>query len=65
MTYKDDKFSLSVDAYMITVEDRISMSETFKGSGTTSNMVSFFAEEVCRQLQVDTSLMVLIPKLMV
>jgi iron complex outermembrane receptor protein len=44
MTYKDDKFSLSVDAYMITVEDRISMSETFKGSGTTSNMVSFFAE---------------------
>ena len=44
MTYKDDKFSLSVDAYMITVEDRISMSETFRGSGTSSNMVDFFAE---------------------
>ena len=44
MTYKDDRFSLSVDAYMITVEDRISMSETFRGSGTTSDMVSFFAE---------------------
>ena len=39
MTYKDDRFSLSVDAYMITVEDRISMSETFRGSGTTSDMV--------------------------
>ena len=44
MTYKDDKFSLSVDAYMITVEDRISMSETFRGEGTSSNMVDFFAE---------------------
>ena len=44
MTYKDDRFSLSVDAYMITVEDRISMSETFRGSGSTSDMVSFFAE---------------------
>ncbi len=43
MTYKDDKFSLSVDAYMITVEDRISMSETFRGSGTSSTMVDFFA----------------------
>ena len=44
MTYKDDRFSLSVDAYVITVEDRIGMSETFRGSGTTSDMVSFFAE---------------------
>ena len=40
MTYNDDKFSLAVDAYMITVEDRISMSETFKGTG----METFFAE---------------------
>jgi iron complex outermembrane receptor protein len=44
MTYNDDRFSLSVDAYVITVEDRIGMSETFRGSGTTSDMVSFFAE---------------------
>ena len=44
MTYKDDRFSLSIDAYMITVEDRISMSETFRGSGTSSDMVTFFAE---------------------
>ena len=44
LTYKDDKFSLAVDAYIITVEDRISMSETFRGSGTTSNMIAFFAE---------------------
>ena len=44
MTYNDDKFSLSVDAYSITVEDRIGMSETFRGTGTSSDMVSFFAE---------------------
>ena len=44
MTYKDDRFSLSVDTYIITVEDRIGMSETFRGSGTSSDMVSFFAE---------------------
>jgi len=42
MTYKDDQYSLSVDAYKITVEDRISMSETFRGSGTDSNMIKFF-----------------------
>ncbi len=44
MTYKDDQFSLSVDAYQINVDDRISMSETFRGSGATSDMLTFFAE---------------------
>jgi len=44
MTYKDEQFSLSVDAYQINVDDRISMSETFRGSGATSDMVTFFEE---------------------
>jgi iron complex outermembrane receptor protein len=44
MTYKDDQFSLSVDAYMITVEDRISMSETFQNKKGTQSMVNFFKE---------------------
>ncbi|HJO21298.1 MAG TPA: TonB-dependent receptor [Candidatus Marinimicrobia bacterium] len=44
MTYKDDTFSLAVDAYSITVDDRITMSETFKGSGATSDMATFFAD---------------------
>jgi iron complex outermembrane receptor protein len=33
MTYKDDTFTLSVDAYQIKVDDRITMSETFQGDG--------------------------------
>jgi len=44
MTYKDEQFSLSVDAYQINVDDRISMSETFRGSGATSDMITFFEE---------------------
>jgi len=44
MTYKDDTFTVSVDAYQIKVDDRITMSETFKGSGATSDMVTFFDE---------------------
>ena len=44
MTYKDDTFSLAVDAYSITVDDRITMSETFNGSGATSDMATFFAQ---------------------
>jgi iron complex outermembrane receptor protein len=44
MTYKDDTFSLAVDAYSITVDDRITMSETFNGSGATSDMATFFAD---------------------
>ena len=44
LTYKDDTFSLAVDAYSITVDDRITMSETFKGSGATSDMATFFAD---------------------
>ena len=44
MTYNDDRFSVSVDAYQIIVEDRIGMSETFRGSGTESDMITFFAE---------------------
>ena len=44
MTYKDDTFTIAVDAYQIVVEDRITMSETFKGSGATSDMATFFAE---------------------
>jgi len=38
MTYKDDTFTVSVDAYQIKVDDRITMSETFNGSGATSDM---------------------------
>ena len=44
LTYKDDQFSVSVDGYQINVDDRISMSETFRGSGATSDMVTFFNE---------------------
>jgi iron complex outermembrane receptor protein len=44
MTYKDDQFTLAVDAYQIVVEDRITMSETFNGSGATSDMATFFAD---------------------
>jgi iron complex outermembrane receptor protein len=44
MTYKDDTFTIAVDAYQIVVEDRITMSETFKGSGATSDMATFFAD---------------------
>jgi iron complex outermembrane receptor protein len=44
MTYKDDTFSVSVDAYQIKVDDRITMSETFNGSGLTSDMATFFAD---------------------
>jgi iron complex outermembrane receptor protein len=39
-TYNDDVFSLAIDAYNIIVEDRISVSENFTGSG----MVAFFNE---------------------
>lgn len=44
MTYKDDTFTLAVDAYQIKVDDRITMSETFNGSGATSDMATFFAD---------------------
>jgi iron complex outermembrane receptor protein len=54
MTYNDDKLSVSVDAYQINVEDRIGMSETFKGDGGRDEdgnllpgkdtMVNFFKE---------------------
>ncbi|MDG1268363.1 MAG: TonB-dependent receptor [Candidatus Marinimicrobia bacterium] len=44
MTYKDDTFTVSVDAYQIKVDDRITMSETFNGSGATSDMATFFAD---------------------
>jgi len=44
MTYKDDTFTIAVDAYQIVVEDRITMSETFNGSGATSDMATFFAD---------------------
>ena len=40
MTWKNDMASLEVDAYKITVEDRIGLTETFKGDG----MVQFFNE---------------------
>ena len=40
LTFKNDMASLAVDAYKITVEDRIGLTETFKGSG----MVQFFQE---------------------
>ena len=44
LTYKDDTFTLAVDAYQIKVDDRITMSETFNGSGATSDMATFFAD---------------------
>jgi len=40
MTFKNDKATLAVDAYKIIVEDRIGLTETFKGDG----MVQFFQE---------------------
>ena len=43
LTYKDDQFSVSVDGYQINVDDRISMSETFKNKSGTTSMVDFFA----------------------
>jgi len=38
LTYKDDQFSVSVN-----VDDRISMSETFRNKSGTTSMVDFFA----------------------
>ena len=43
LTYKDDQFSVSVDGYQINVDDRISMSETFRNKSGTTSMVDFFA----------------------
>jgi iron complex outermembrane receptor protein len=43
LTYKDDQFSVSVDGYQINVDDRISMSETFRDKSGTTSMVDFFA----------------------
>ena len=40
MTWKNDMASVEIDAYKITVEDRIGLTETFKGDG----MVQFFNE---------------------
>jgi iron complex outermembrane receptor protein len=42
LTYKDDQFSVSVDGYQINVDDRISMSETFRDKSGTTSMVDFF-----------------------